>query len=98
MLAGVGILVLGRKIEIVGIERFDANKGLIASSLGREFDEAAAAAMLGALALAFGQIGVARSVHIDLHHEGELRKLLFYPDQPGKDFLPSRAAEKIVIN
>src|SRR5467141_3868475 len=98
MLAVVGVLVLGGEIEVVGIERLDTDKGLVASGARREIDEALAAPMLRALGLARRDVGIDRSVDVDLHHETEPRVLLLDLDQPGQDFFPSRAAEKIVVD
>ena len=76
MITVVGVLILGGIIQIVRIERFDPDKGLIASGFGRQIDEAAAARMLGAGLFALRHIGIARGVHIDLHHERELGESL----------------------
>src|SRR4029077_16082098 len=57
MLAVVGVLILGGEVEIVGVERLDADEGLVASSASRQIDEALAAPMLGALGLARREIG-----------------------------------------
>ena len=98
MLAIVGVLILGREVEVVGIERFDSDERLVASGARRQFDEALAAPMLGGFGLALGDVGVARRVDVDLHHEGELRVFLLDFDQAGQNFFPSRAAEEIVVD
>ena len=99
VMAIVGVLILGREVEIVGIERFDPDECLVASRGRRQFGEALAAAMLRGLGLSFGEVRVARRVDVDLHHEGELRKFLrLHFDQAGEDLFPSRRAEEIVID
>ncbi len=55
----VGVLILGREIQVVGIERLDSDERLVASGGRRELGEAFAAAMLGGFGLALGDVRVA---------------------------------------
>src|SRR5262249_4447372 len=98
MLAVVSVLILGGKVQIVGIQRLDPDKCLVTSRCGGQLSESAAAPMLRGLGLALRDTRICRRIHVYLHHERELRKFFFYFNQSGQDFLPSRRPEEIVID
>src|SRR5689334_4533144 len=92
MLPVVSILIFGREVQIVGIERFDSHERLVTTRPGCQFNETPAAAMLGRLALPLSYIGITGGVNVYLYHEAQGWKLPLHCHQTAQDFLPSRTS------
>ena len=54
--------------------------------------------MLGGFALALGDVGIAGSVNVNLHHEFELGIFLFHFAEADENFFPTGAAEEVVVH